>query len=162
MTEEIEALPSNLGTQTSMAKKEFRVYEVFERIRQGESIPEIAEDLGMDRYALQKYVQELAKAAREQSKELATIAFLTSHVRFEDLYKKAYELANDALAEKSERLKALQLCLGIQSRICDLHQVGRTTNIPASVALMSGEMTIEQATKECLRLGIPVPKDLTS
>lgn len=156
MTEEIVS-----PGQHNHDAKLIRVYEVFERIRQGESIPEIAEDLGMDRMTLQRYVTDLAKAAREQAKELATTAFLISHLRFEDLYKKAYELANDTLAEKGERLKALQLCLGIQSRICDLHQVGRTTAIPASVALMSGEMTIEQATKECLRLGIPIPKDLT-
>lgn len=145
---------------TNADLKAIRAYEVFERLRQGESLPEIAEDLGLCRQSAQAYVKELAAYARASSKELAATTFLTADLRLNDLYKKSYSVASDDLSEHDIRLKAIATCLAIQTKINDLHQVGRGTQVPASAWVNIEDMTEAEVLLAAKRIGIPVPKEI--
>lgn len=140
--------------------KAIRAYEVFDRLRQGESLPEIAEALGLCRQSAQAYVKELAAYARTASKELAATTFLTADLRLNDLYRKSYALATDPLADHDVQLKGLATCLAIQTKINDLHQVGRATTVPASAWVNLDDMTEAEILLSAKRIGIPVPKEI--
>lgn len=157
MTEDLE--PAK--TMISQDLKAIRAYEVFDRLRQGETIPEIAESMGIRFEVAQSYVKELAKFAREQAKELTATAFVTADLRLNDLYKKTYELATDTLADHDVRIRALATCLAIQSKINDLHQVGRVTATPVSAWVNMDALTDAEIIRSAKLVGIPVPKEIT-
>lgn len=150
----------DLAPSAAEDAKALRAHDIFERMRQGQSIPEIAEDLGLNRKTVQSVVQELAAYARTSAREMAQVAFLTADLRLNDLYAKTYAVATDETLDADSRLRGFALCLGIQTKLADLHQVGRHSQAGASTWVNLDSMTEAEILKSASLIGIPVPREI--
>lgn len=138
-----------------------REFDVMERLRAGQSVPEIAEAHGVTRQVIQAHIKELAEYARKNARDAAAVAFMVAGQRFEDVYRKAHDVAADTTADIELRMKAMTLCLQATQKVCDLHQLGRPgTQGHATFIMTAEDMTDAEAILAARRVGLTIPTSI--
>lgn len=146
---------------TAMAIRETKLSDAFQMIRDGASFAAAAEACGVPTTALAAYLKDMAKLAREHSREIANLAFITINGRYESLWAKTNEIAHDTLLDAKVRIQAMTLQLGILTKMADLHQIGRAKMSDNVGYANGGDFTEAEALMAARRVGIPIPKDLS-
>lgn len=140
--------------------KEIRNYEIFERLRNGETVKDIAKTLGMNIQHVWEAIKTLATYAREHNRERTEIALTTIIARYEYLWNYCHRTLEDPMVEHEIKVKTVNLMVGINQRITDLFQFGRQTAQVSQSIFVAGMGDPDfQDIRAAERLGIPVPKD---
>lgn len=140
--------------------KEIRNYEIFERLRNGETVKDIAKTLHMSIEHVWQAIKTLAQYAREHNRERTDLAITTIVARYEYLWNICHQTIKKPGVDEEVKVKTINLMIGINQRLTDLFQVGRqTAQVSQSIFVTGMGDPDYQDIRAAERLGIPIAKD---
>lgn len=109
-------------------------WEIWGRLEAGETVPVIAEALGMSSPNVMAVAKQMADLARANLREAQTAALTISARRLHHLYGKMQAIVDDEMKDDSVRISAAKMCLGAIAAQASLYKLGDSKGMGASVA----------------------------